>query len=170
MRTSAQVGEQPFCLLHEVRHGARQLCGNRHAHGAAGALIEKDLDAVACISGARTERTVTGNAMERALYVFATTQAVDAVVVALTGIDALSQGADLDHVAAAARRGDAVVAERSEVFVEGVHLVDLGAAAPPAALDLVFIGRDPSVQRGWPLARPPLAPRFAPLSCSGHVV
>ena len=142
LRATAQVGAQPLCLRHE-RGGASQLGRSGHVHGAAGALIEEDLDAFAGILGTRTQQAVGPETVEHALHVLATAQPVGAVVVTFTRVDVLAQGAYLDDVAAAARRGHAVIAELTSC-VEGVHLVDLGAAAPLPALDLVFVGRDPT--------------------------
>ncbi len=94
--------------------------------------------------------------MEHALDILARAQSVGAVVVALTRVDELAERTDLDDVAAAARRGDAVVAERT-ACIEGMHVVDLGATPPLPALDLVLVRRNPPLQRRRPVTRTALA-------------
>ena len=169
LRAAPQIAAQPLYLLHERGLGGSRLGRSGDADGASGALIKVDLDAAAGSSGPDTERTVVAEPMQHTLHVLAAAQPVGAVVMTLTRVDALAQGAHLDDVTAAARRGDPVIAERVMVCVERNHLVDLGAAAPMPALDLVLVARDPPEHRGRPLVRPPLALLRLPLlSCTGH--
>ncbi len=168
LRAAAQVDAQSLHLLHEIRLGASRLGRGGHTHRTSGALIEENLDAAAGSSGPDTQRTVVPDPMQHALHVLATAQPVGAVIMTLARVDAFAQGADLDDVAAAARRGDPVIAERVVICVDGKYPVDLGAPAPLPARDLVLVGRDPPDRRRRSVSRPPLAPRFSSLSCLGH--
>ena len=66
-------------------------------------------------------------------------------------IDVGAERTDLHRVAAAARRGDPVVAEGARTPVERTHVGDLGPSAPLPAPDLALVRRDPSPERGRPV-------------------
>ena len=160
LRAPAQVGVEPFGILDEGSSGVPDRWRRVHAKGASAALVQKDLDTAAGRAAARMRPPPRGQTVDDPFDVLAASQLVDAEIPALARVDALAERADLDHVAAAARRPDAIVAERMAVLAHRVHFVDLGAAAPLTTLDLVLVGRDPAVQRRRPLARPSLASCF----------
>ena len=159
--TTAQTAIVRLGFPYQLGVTAGDLARHRHLQGPVTALVEKHLDAPACLATLRGEGAYAVRMVPHAFDVLAGPQPVDPVVLALAGIDPFPERADLDHVCAAARRSDPVVPERSKALVERLHGFNLGPAPPLSTPYLVLVRGEPSLEGRWPSLRlgPALASR-----------
>ena len=103
LRAAAQVGVQPFGILHEGNSGVPDRWRRVHAKGAPATLVQEDLDAAAGRAAARVRPPPRCQSVDHPFDVLAASQPVDTEIPAFARVDALAERADLDDVTAPAR-------------------------------------------------------------------